>query len=49
VESTTGTTLALAEWGIDVRVDTAPGEGQVLFLNPVDLMTWIDEAIGHSP
>jgi hypothetical protein len=49
VESTIGTTRALAESGIDVRVDPVPGEGHVLFLNPVDPMTWIDEAIGHSP
>lgn len=49
VESTTATARALRELGIDVRVDTVPGQGHVMFLNPVDLMAWIDAAIRPEP
>ncbi len=49
VESTAATAGALRELGIEVRVDTVPGQGHVMFLNPVDLMIWLDEAIGHQP
>jgi len=49
VESTAATASALRELGVDVRVDTVPGQGHVMFLNPVDLMAWIDEAIGREP
>ena len=36
----------LEEAGVDVTLEILPNQEHVLFLSPVELMNWIDQALG---
>jgi pimeloyl-ACP methyl ester carboxylesterase len=46
VEASQTTASALEEVGVDVTLEILPNQEHVLFLSPVDLMQWIDQALG---
>ncbi len=46
VEASQATAAALEEAGVDVTLEILPNQEHVLFLSPVELMNWIDQALG---
>jgi pimeloyl-ACP methyl ester carboxylesterase len=46
VEASQSTAAALEEVGVDVTLEILTNQEHVLFLSPVDLMQWIDQALG---
>lgn len=47
VTATRETVTALEAQGITAEVDVVPGQGHVMALDPVQLMDWLDEALGR--